>query len=91
MADALDEVPNVKAGELGKLRSQIKDMQDSFTNSKLSAADSVRKANLNVKQIMQKADQMVNEGKLSDVYRQNLLKALGVGALGTGAVKMFSR
>src|SRR3990167_10990393 len=34
--DALKDVPNVKAMEVGKLRAQIKQMESAFTNSKLS-------------------------------------------------------
>ncbi len=85
--EALEEVPNIKAQELGKLRSRIKDMGDAFTNSKLNAADSLKKAQLNAKQIMQKADMMVQQGKLSDVYRQRLYKGIvATGILG-GAAK----
>jgi hypothetical protein len=86
--EALADVPNIKAQQLGQLRSRIKDMGDAFTNSKLGAADALKKAQVNAKQIMQKADMMVQQGKLSDVYRQRLYKGIiATGILG-GATKL---
>lgn len=80
---ALEDVPNVKAQQLGELRSKIKSMQDTFTNTQRSAADNLKRAQLNARQIIQKADMMVQQGKLSDVYRQRLYKGiLATGILG---------
>lgn len=87
--EALDDIPNIKAQQLGDLRSKIKNMESAFTNSKLNAADSLKKAQLNAKQIIQKADMMVQQGKLSDVYRNNLYKGIvATGILG-GASKII--
>ncbi len=88
---ALEDVPNVKAQELGNLRSQIKDMETSFTNSKLSAQDAVKKAALNVKQITSKVNAMVDQGKLSDVYRQRLLYAIGGAGLAAGGKTLMGK
>lgn len=89
--NALEDVPNIKAQQLGELRSKIKTMESAFTNSKLEAADQLAKAKLNAQQIMQKADMMVQQGKLSDVYRQRLYKGIiATGILG-GASKILSK
>ena len=83
--DALKDVPNVKAMEVGKLRAQIKQMESAFTNSKLSKTEAVKKAQLHTRQIKQKVNDMVNQGKLSDVYRKRLLYTL-LGLSGAGTI-----